>query len=81
MIELEKLVVDKNIAYGDSISSSEKIFKLYYPDGIRPDQYSDVLLLARILDKLSRIATNKAAFKEQPFQDIVGYAIRGCIKK
>lgn len=81
LVKLEKLVATKNAAYGDSISSSEKIFRIYYPNGIRPDQYSDVLLLVRILDKLSRIATNKDAFNEEPFQDIVGYSIRGCIKK
>lgn len=81
MVKLEKLVAEKNKAYGDSIGSSEKIFKLYYPNGIRLDQYSDVLLLVRIIDKLSRIATNKNAFNEEPFQDIVGYAIRGCLKQ
>lgn len=78
--QLHKLVSEKNKAYGDSITSSEKIFKLYYPDGIKPDQYGDVLLLVRVLDKLSRIATAKDAFNEEPWQDIVGYSIRGCLK-
>lgn len=80
MKKLRKLVSEKNKSYGDSISSSEKIFKLYYPKGIKPKQYSDVLLIVRVLDKLSRIATAKNAFNEEPFSDIVGYAIRGCIK-
>ena len=78
--KLRKLVSEKNAAYGDSIESSEKIFKLYYPKGIKPSQYADILLIVRILDKLSRIATAKDAFNEEPFSDIVGYGIRGCIK-
>lgn len=80
MKKLRKLVSLKNKAYGDSIGSSEKIFKLYYPKGIAPEQYADILLVVRILDKLSRIATNKKALKENPFEDILGYSIRGCIK-
>ena len=80
MNKLKKLVIKKNTAYGDSIESSEKIFKMYYPNGIRPDQYGDILLMVRILDKLSRIANKKKAFKENPFEDILGYSIRGCLK-
>jgi hypothetical protein len=53
---------------------------MYYPNGIRPDQYGDILLMVRILDKLSRIANKKKAFKENPFEDILGYSIRGCLK-
>lgn len=81
MVKLEKLVSEKNKAYGDSIGSSEKIFRLYYPNGIKPEQYGDILLMARILDKLSRIANTKGAFGENPFEDILGYSIRGCLKK
>ena len=80
MVKLEKLVSRKNTAYGDSITSSAEIFKMYYPNGIRPDQYGDILLMVRILDKLSRIANKKKAFKENPFEDILGYSIRGCLK-
>lgn len=81
MKQMRKLISEKNAAYGDSIGSSEKIFKLYYPNGITPDQYGDVLLMVRILDKLSRIATNKEAFNEEPWQDLVGYGIRGYMGK
>lgn len=80
MDKLYKLVCEKNKAYGDSIGSSEKIFRLYYPNGIRTDQYGDILLMARILDKLSRIANKKDAFGENAYVDILGYAVRGCIK-
>lgn len=80
MKKLRKLVSEKNKAYGDSIGSSKKIFDLYYPNGISPKQYSDVLLVVRILDKLSRIATAKRAFKEDAWQDLAGYALRGTMK-
>ena len=46
-----------------------------FPDGIRPEQYDDLLTIARILDKLFRIANNKDAFNENPYQDIVGYGL------
>ncbi len=76
---LHKLVSQKNKAYGDSIASSEKIFSLLYPNGIKVSQYKDILLVIRILDKISRIANDKEAFGENAFEDIVGYAIRGCM--
>ncbi len=76
---LGEVVIAKNKAYGDSVNTSVEIFKLYYPNGIEPDQYEDVLLLVRVLDKVSRIATSKKAFGESPWEDIVGYAIRGVL--
>ena len=76
---LGDLVAEKNKFYGDSIKTSVEVFKLYYPNGISPDQYDDVLLMVRVLDKLSRIATSKKAFGESPWEDLVGYAIRGVL--
>ena len=46
-----------------------------YPAGICPEQYDDLLTIARILDKLFRIANDPDAFDENPYQDIVGYAL------
>ena len=52
-----------------------------YPEGIRPDQYSDLLLLVRVLDKLIRIATytpeRREADDESPWADVRGYGILG----
>jgi len=45
------------------------------PNGIQVDQYDDLLTIARILDKLFRIANDPDAFEENPYQDIVGYAL------
>jgi len=72
-----KLVTDKNAAYGDSFGKSGECLRQMYPNGIKPDQYDDLLTLVRILDKLFRIASNPTAFSENPYQDIVGYGLLG----
>lgn len=72
-----KLVDEKNQSYGNSFAKSGDVFRIWYPDGIRPDQYDDMLLLVRILDKQFRIATQKEAFAESPWKDIAGYGICG----
>ena len=75
--EVGKLVDEKNEAYGSSFEESEQILKVLYPDGIKPEQYKDMLAITRIVDKLFRIATKKDAFGENPFKDIAGYGILG----
>jgi hypothetical protein len=37
--------------------------------------------VVRILDKLFRIANDKSAFNEDPWQDIAGYGILGTYNK
>lgn len=71
------LTAEKNKAYGDSFGKSMDILKTLYPDGVRPDQYQDLLSITRVIDKLFRIATDKSAFGECPWRDIAGYAILG----
>ena len=71
------LVEEKNIAYGDSFSRSQEIIKILYPDGVKPEQYTDMLAITRVIDKLFRIATKKDAFGESPWKDICGYSILG----
>ena len=75
--EIGKLVDEKNEAYGSSFEKSEQILKVLYPEGIKPEQYKDMLAITRIVDKLFRIATKKDAFGENPFKDIAGYGILG----
>lgn len=74
------LVEEKNKMYGSSYEKSSHILKILFPDGVKPEQYTDLLAITRILDKLFRIATKKDAFGENPWQDIAGYAILG-VKK
>jgi len=74
---LGALVTKKNKAYGDSARISGEIMRILYPNGIAVEQIQDALLVVRIIDKLSRIATDQDAFGEPPFADIAGYGILG----
>jgi hypothetical protein len=74
--ELGKLVKKKNDAYGDSFSKSKNFLEILYPNGIMPENYSDMLCVLRIFDKLKRIATDRDAFGENPHEDLVGITIR-----
>lgn len=78
--EIGELVEEKNNAYGSSFSKSAEILKVLFPDGIKPEQYTDLLAITRVLDKLFRIATRKDAFGESPWKDITGYGILGISK-
>jgi hypothetical protein len=78
--EIAELVAQKKLAYGDSVEKSGEFLKLLYPEGMRPEQYGDALLLVRIFDKQMRVATDKDAFGESPYRDIAGYAIRGAAR-
>jgi selenophosphate synthase len=77
--EIGKLVSEKQEAYGDSFSKSEEIIKILYPNGIKPENYRDLLTITRIIDKLFRIATRKDAFGESPYRDITGYGLLGTV--
>lgn len=70
-----RLVDSKQKAYGDSFGKSPEILRLFYPFGIRPEQYEDLLTMIRILDKFMRIATDKKALGEDPWLDIAGYSL------
>lgn len=69
------LVKEKNAAYGNSFEDSTKIMQLLYPEGVKPEQLQDFLAIIRVMDKVKRIATKKDAFGENPWQDILGYAL------
>jgi len=72
-----KLVMEKNKAYGSAFQVSGDVLRLFFPNGVEPHQYQDMLLVARICDKLMRVASKKDAFGESPYNDIAGYAILG----
>jgi len=61
------LVVKKQKAYGRSYQKAGKVLELLYPDGVKPDQYQDMLGVVRVLDKLFRLATEKDAMGESPY--------------
>jgi len=74
-IEIGNLVEEKNVAYGDSFKQSQEIIKVLFPNGVKIAQYQDFLAIIRMLDKLFRIATDRDALGENPWNDIAGYAI------
>lgn len=73
--ELGKMVDKKQTAYGDSFGQAHRFLELLWPDGIPVESYKSLLTIARIFDKLKRIATNNDEFGESPWNDIVGYGI------
>ena len=74
-VNLAELITQKQHAYGDSFGQSKRIIEVLYPNGILPEQYQDALAVIRVIDKLFRVANKKYAFKENPWQDIAGYAL------
>ena len=78
--EIGKLVDSKQISYGDSFGKANGILAILYPNGILVEQYTDVLCLIRIIDKMFRIANNKDAFCESPYMDLAGYSLLGALK-
>ena len=70
-----ELVQQKQKAYGDSFGKAGECLRQMYPNGIKPEQYDDLLTITRVLDKLFRIANDANAFEENPFRDICGYAL------
>ena len=73
--DIGKLVNEKNKAYGNSFADSDKFLKILWPNGVPVGQYSDMLTIVRIFDKLKRISTDNDAFGESPYGDIMGYCI------
>lgn len=85
--QIGELVDAKQKAYGDSVSTSRDIVKIYLrkyknEDGTYtiPESLVDHLLLqVRIMDKQSRIFNNPDGdlMEENTYQDICGYGLLG----
>ena len=78
--EIGKVVNAKQKAYGDSFGKVGDLLRNIYPDGVKPEQYDDMLTIVRLFDKIFRIANKKDAFGESPYIDIAGYAILGAAR-
>jgi hypothetical protein len=74
--EIGRLVAEKQAAYGDSFAKAGDVLRILYPNGVTLEQLDDMLTIARVLDKLFRIATAKDAFGESPWADVTGYGLR-----
>lgn len=79
--EIAELVEKKQIAYGDSFGQSGKVMKILFPNGIPVEKLEDSLVIIRIVDKLFRVANQKSAFEEDPYNDILGYALLASTKE
>ena len=75
--EVGTLVALKRDFYGDSISSSDAMLTILFGPSIPAERFGDVLLIARVLDKLQRLAHRSPDEAESPWLDIAGYAICG----
>lgn len=64
----------KNKAYGDSFAKSGAMLSILFPD-ISKERATVILAVARIIDKLFRIANDPTAFGEDPAMDIAGYGM------
>ena len=77
--EIAALVEAKNAAYGNSFDKCGDFLRLLWPNGVRPEQYTDLLQLVRMFDKFKRIASGAPG--EDPHADLVGYALLGLRRK
>ena len=76
--DLARTLTEKAEAYGDSYKASGDFLKLLYPSGIPVDALPDVLTMARVFEKLKRIANNPGKPDpggESPWHDIAGLAV------
>jgi len=75
-------LIKKNDKYGNSFFETEKLLKILFPSGISLNNYSDILAIARITDKLFRIVnTTDEMVREDAWFDICGYAMLQWLKK
>lgn len=74
------LVTEKEKAYGSAFDKAGDFLRVLYPDGIKPEQYKDMLCIVRVFDKLMRIATsyeNTEEKKVDAYSDLMGYGLLG----
>jgi hypothetical protein len=76
-LQIGLLVANKQGQYGDTISSMGPLLKVLYPDGIGHDQYDDLALIVRIMDKIGRITKGNGQGAEDAWGDLAGYALLG----
>jgi hypothetical protein len=72
--DIGRLVDQKQKQYGDSFHKCGAYLRLLYPEGIKPEQYNDLLALVRDFDKSMRIATGNQG-DENAWKDKAGYAL------
>jgi hypothetical protein len=74
------LVTEKEKAYGSAFDKAGDFLRVLYPEGIKPEQYKDMLCIVRVFDKLMRIATSYEGTEEKKvdaYSDLMGYGLLG----
>ena len=74
------LVTEKEKAYGSAFDRAGDFLRVLYPEGIKPEQYKDMLCIIRVFDKLMRIATSYEGTEEKKvdaYSDLMGYGLLG----
>lgn len=72
------LVAMRQVQYGDSYHKAGQVLAILYPNGVKPEQYQDMLAVVRVVDKLFRVANgNQGA--ENAWGDIAGYGLLGVV--
>ena len=72
--QIGSLVDEKNKQYGDAFSKTGKFLEILYPNGIEVKDYNNVLALARVFDKIMRVANGNQG-NENAWNDLAGYGI------
>jgi hypothetical protein len=76
-LETADTLVLKDKAYGSSFNKTAEFLKLLFPDGVVDDQYSHLMYIVRVLDKIGRIANCSLLPPEEgvldAYKDINGY--------
>ena len=72
--QLAELISVKNAQYGNSFQESAKILDILYPNGVKANDYENMMTIVRILDKIFRIANGDKG-DESAWDDIAGYAL------
>ncbi|MDO6451742.1 hypothetical protein [Oceanobacillus profundus] len=75
-----ELVEVKNRQYGSAFDKSGDFLKILFPNGIKPEQYKDMLGIVRVFDKQMRIAHGNQG-NENAWNDIAGYGILKSVKE
>ena len=76
---MRDLLKVKAAGYGPSWLKVEKMMLALYPNGIKPYQYRDSLIMVRVCDKFCRLSERKIGEQdpggESPWKDVTGYGI------
>lgn len=78
-IDIAKIVSTKQKQYGNSFNKAGEYLKLLYPEGVKPEQYTEMLALVRDFDKSMRIANGNQG-NEDAWSDKAGYALLAVVR-